>query len=111
APVSWVLASVWPGANHSLCQTAFPPGFEQQRPPRLHRDDPSVELTDRGPEPEEDVAEARASATLPHEPGFPSRLHIGREREHGLLRTRPARSLPASVREVASLSSPAGIVP
>ncbi len=65
----------------------------------LHRDDQSVERPDRGAEPEEVAAEAEARAPLAYERRLPARLHLRRERQQGLLRTRAARPLPPGVRE------------
>src|ERR687892_741726 len=44
----------------------LPPGAEHRRPVQLHGDDPPVAEAIRGAEPQEDAAEASASATVAH---------------------------------------------
>ncbi len=50
-------------------------------------------------QPEEDVAEGAARASVAHECRLPARVHVGGEREHRLLRAPPARPPPPRVRE------------
>ena len=73
-------------ADHRLRRTALPPRVDHQRKARLHRDHRAVERAHRRAEPEKGPAQAAARSPLAYERRFPPRVHVGREREQGLLR-------------------------
>src|SRR5512143_1228664 len=92
------MAAVGPGAAGSDRRALLPCRIQQQRAPRLHRDDSSVAAPVRALRLAQARRQGRAPAALPHQRRLPQRLRLGDQRQQRLVRARAPRSLPHRLR-------------